>query len=77
MAKRRVYHVTPNPEGGWNIKGEGNKNPSGLFNRKNDAIQRGKELAKQGPLGQIKIHKKDGTIQTEHTYCEDPEKYPG
>ena len=34
----------------------------------------GKELAKKAPLGQIKIHKQDGTIQTEHTYGQDP--YP-
>ena len=29
-------------------------------------------LAKKGPLGQIKIHKQDGKIQTEHTYGGDP-----
>ena len=77
MTKRRVYHVTPDGKDGWDVQGEGNKNPSDNFERKEDAIQRGKELAKRGQLGQIKIHKKDGTIQTEHTYGKDPRSIPG
>ena len=28
-------------------------------------------------LSQVIVHKKDGTIQTEWTYGEDPENYPG
>jgi hypothetical protein len=77
MKKRRVYHVTPDGEGGWDVKAEGAQRSSGHFEIKADAIVRGKELAKSGPLGQIKIHKRDGKIQTEHTYGNDPEKYPG
>ena len=77
MPKRKVYHVTHDSGGGWNVQGEGNKTRSGHFDSKDEAIERGKELAKQGTLGQIKIHKKDGTIQTEHTYGEDPKKYQG
>lgn len=78
MAKKRdVYHVTPSPGGGWDVKKEGGQRPSAHTGKKTDAIARGKELAKKGPLGQIKIHKQDGTIQTEHTYGQDPEKYKG
>ena len=76
MAKaiRKIYHVVPNSNGGWDIKKEGGQKSSGHFDRKDDAVGRGKELAKSGPLGQVKIHKQDGTIQTEHTYGDDP--YP-
>ena len=74
MSKRKVYHVTPDPGMGWNVKKENAERASGHFENKADAISRAKELAKSGPLGQIKIHKKDGTIQTEHTYGADP--YP-
>ena len=75
MAKKRsVYHVTPNPKGGWDVKKEGGKRPSAHAGTKADAVDRGKELAKKAPLGQIKIHKQDGIIQTEHTYKKDP--YP-
>ena len=77
MAKRKVYHVVPNRAGGWDVKKEGGQKASGHFDKKSEAVERGKELAKSGPLGQIKIHKKDGKIQTEHTYRQDPEKYKG
>lgn len=72
--QRKVYHVTPNPGGGWDIQKQGGKRASGHFDKKAEAVDRGKELAKSGPVGQIKIHKQDGTIQTEHTYGED--QYP-
>jgi hypothetical protein len=75
--KRDVYHVTPNKSGGWDVQKEGGKRRSDHAGRKSDAVARGKELAKKAPLGQIKIHKQDGKIQTEHTYGQDPEKYKG
>jgi hypothetical protein len=37
-----------------------------------DAVQQGKELAKNATLGQIKIYEGDGKFQTEHTYGKDP-----
>ncbi len=70
--KRDVYHVTPSTKGGWDVQKEGGKRPSAHATRKTDAVARGKELAKKAPLGQIKIHKQDGTFQTEHTYGDDP-----
>lgn len=76
-SKRKVYHVTPDPNGGWNVKAEDNKRPSGHFGKKTDAVVRGKELAKKPALGQIKIHKQDGKIQTEHTYGDDPPQTKG
>lgn len=72
MPRRKVYHVTPNPGGGWNVKKERGERASARFGTKDPAIKRAKELAKAGGLGQVKIHKKDGTIQTEYTYGEDP-----
>lgn len=74
MPKRKVYHVIPSPGRGWDIKKEGGKRPSGHFDTKDPAIDRGRELAKSSGLGQLKIHKQDGKIQTEYTYGEDP--YP-
>jgi hypothetical protein len=77
MKKRKVYHVTPDGKGGWDVKAEGAQRSSAHFENKVDAIVRGKRLAKSASLGQIKIHKRDGKIQTEHTYGNDPEKYRG
>ncbi len=76
-SKRKVYHVVPNYNGGWDVKAEDNKRPSGNFNTKLDAVSRGKELAKKPVLGQLIIHKQDGKIQTEYKYGDDPRKYKG
>lgn len=77
MTKRNVYHVTPSKIGGWDIKKEGGKKASKRTDRKKDAVDYARGRAKSEKPGQIKIHKQDGTIQTEHTYGQDPEKYPG
>lgn len=69
MAKsRKVYHVAPGANGGWDVKAEDNKRPSGNFKNKTAAVARGKELAKKTALGQLIVHKQDGSIQTQHSY---------
>ena len=74
MSKRKTYHVIPNKEGGWNVKGQGASRASSTHETKSDAVKHGRELAKNQPLGQLIIHKQDGVIQTEYTYGQDP--YP-
>ncbi len=72
MANRKTYHVTPKKDGGWNVKGQGASRASSTHDTKAEAVNRGREVAKSQPLGQLVIHKQDGTIQTEHTYGQDP-----
>lgn len=72
QSERKIYHVTPDQNKGWKVKKEGASRASDYFDNKDDAIQRGKELAKRGGEAQIIIHKKDGTFQTEHTFQNDP-----
>jgi len=74
MPRRKTYHVIPRPGGGWNVKEESASRVSSSHDTKAEAITRAKELAKKQALGQVIIHKKDGTIQTEYTYGKDP--YP-
>lgn len=74
MAIRRTYHITPNANGGWNVKAEDASRASSSHKTKAEAVTRGKELAKSQNLGQLVIHKQDGTIQIEYTYGKDP--YP-
>jgi uncharacterized protein DUF2188 len=77
MARRTVVHVTPSKrEGGWDVKKEGGGTKQ-HFETKPPAVEQAKHIAKDADLGQVKIHKEDGTIQTEHTYGKDPEKSPG
>ena len=74
MANRRRVWVSPDGKGGWNVKIQSTNRPIANFDNKADAINKAKSIAKNAPLGQVIIQKKDGTIQTEYTYRKDP--YP-
>ncbi len=78
MPKRSVYHVVPDEDSGnWKLKKQGSDRALKTFEKKQDAINRGKEIAKNQSLGQLKVHKHDGTIQTEYTYGNDSKKSKG
>ncbi len=66
--------MTPGTDGGWKVKEENASKALSKHDTKDDAVNRAKEVAKNQDLGQVVIHKQDGTIQTEHTYGKDP--YP-
>ena len=73
MAKRKVIHVVfKKNDGKWELRGG-----DGRFTTKTRAVAAGKKQAKAGGLGQIIIHKKTGSIQTEYTYGSDPRRSKG
>lgn len=74
---RKTYHVTPTDNGDWRVKRATANRADSVHENKADAIERAKELAKSADLGQVKIHRSDGEIQTEYTYGKDPRKTPG
>ncbi|MGE0434920.1 MAG: DUF2188 domain-containing protein [Planctomycetota bacterium] len=74
---RVTYHVLPRKAGGWEVKEAGKSSASSTHDTKVAAVEAGRKLAKQHALGQLKVHKKDGVIQTEYTYGGDPERYKG
>jgi hypothetical protein len=77
MSNRTVYHVTKDDEG-WTVKKEHAGRASVRTDTKVEAVDAARDLAKNVPgLSQVKVHKQDGSIQTEFTYGEDPRKYPG
>lgn len=71
MGKREKFHVVPK-EKGWQVKKEGGNRAMKNFKRKQDAVDYGRNKAKEVDIGQLKIHGKDGKIQTEYTYGKDP-----
>lgn len=75
MATRAVYHVVPEDEL-WVVK-IGGDSLSEAVDTKSEAIARAKELARRQALSQVVIHRKDGTIEQEFTYGEDPTRSPG
>jgi hypothetical protein len=74
MAGRVVYHVVPGSDAGWKVKASHASRASSTHENKADAVAHARDLVKNLPLGQVVIHKQDGTIETEHTYGRDP--YP-
>ena len=76
--KYRVYHLVPIPgeKKGWRVQGEKSLRPSSWHETKEQAIERGRELAK-ARKGQLIVHKADGTIETEWTYGHDPRSSKG
>jgi hypothetical protein len=74
MTERKRVWVSPDGEGGWNVKSEKTKRAAANYEDKTDAIEKAKSIAQNVPLGQVIIQKRDGVIQTEYTYKKDP--YP-
>ncbi len=72
MPKRKVVYVSPSDKGNWSVKSEGAQRALKNFENKNDAVEFGRQVAKNADLGQLKIQKRDGTFQTEYTYGKDP-----
>ena len=76
MAKRTVVYVSPDKrEGGWNVSESGG--PKTHIKTKEPAIDVATSIAKAAPLGQVKIQKENGHLQTEYTYGEDPRRRKG
>jgi len=75
--QRAVFHVTPNEDGKWKVEQEGAGHHGVLYEDKAGAVRDAKELAQRGNLGQVIIHGRDGRIQYENTYGNDPRNVKG
>lgn len=66
-------HVTPHPDGGWQVKGEGNGRATVRTQTQREAINIAREIARnQG--SEMVIHRPDGRIRDKDSYGNDP--YP-
>ncbi|RAI42408.1 DUF2188 domain-containing protein [Rhodoplanes roseus] len=75
MTKR--YHVVPNSDrGGWDVMREGAERSSGHFDRKSEAMDRGRALARANETELVE-HGRDGKIQDSDSYGNDPRKTKG
>ncbi|SDY14657.1 MULTISPECIES: DUF2188 domain-containing protein [Salimicrobium] len=54
-------------EDGWAVQGENSSQPTKVFDKKDEAIKRAKEIA-GNKGGSVIIHKQDGTIQENVSY---------
>lgn len=56
------YHVfTQN--GHWALKGESRQRATKLYEKRDDAIEAGRQLVKRGTAGKLFVHRPDGTVE--------------
>lgn len=78
MEKRTVLHILHDKKkDDWKVIKEGSDRPLSRSETKREAVDDARDRIKPDKLMQIKVHKKDGPIQTEWTYGKDPKKYKG
>jgi hypothetical protein len=73
---RVVYHVVPNSSGEKWVVSQERAEFRREFDTKDEAVDFAKERARKEELGQVKVHKKDGNMEYESTYGDDPRRYP-
>jgi len=74
MADKRgpdTHHVVPNHDGGWDVKRGGGERASGHFDRKQDAIDYGRQVSRNQET-ELRIHNKDGRISESDSHGHDP-----
>ncbi|MBY0531312.1 MAG: DUF2188 domain-containing protein [Xanthobacteraceae bacterium] len=72
MGNKRDYLVVPNSDrGGWDVKREKADRSSGHFEKKSDAMDYGRGLAKQKRTELVE-HGRNGRIQDSDSYGNDP-----
>jgi hypothetical protein len=76
MADRTVYHVTPNANG-WQVKQQRSDATEVLVDNKDNAVNHARELALANQPSQVIVHTRDGKIEREHTYGDDPRSSKG
>ncbi|WP_414054311.1 DUF2188 domain-containing protein [Macrococcus equi] len=69
-------HVVPNPNGGWDVKGEGNTNATSHHETQAEAIDAAKTIA-QNQKSELLIHGKDGQIRKRDSFGNDPSDIKG
>ena len=64
-------HVTPHPDGGWQVKGGGNKKATAKTETQKEAIEIARAIA-QNQKSEVVIHRPDGRIRDKDSYGDDP-----
>lgn len=66
-------HVTPHPDGGWQVKGAGNSRATSRHDTQKEAIDAARDIARnQGT--ELIIHRPNGQIRDRDSHGHDP--YP-
>lgn len=63
-------HIVPQ-DGNWAVKGEGNQKATSIYTTQKEAIEAGREIAKN-QKSELIIHDKHGKIRDKDSYGNDP-----
>lgn len=64
-------HITPHPNGGWQVKGAGNSRATVRTDTQREAIGVGRKIA-QNQQSELVIHRPNGQIRDKNSYGNDP-----
>lgn len=64
-------HVTPHPDGGWQVKGENNERATKRTETQNQANEIARNIA-INQKSELFIHGEDGRIRERNSYGKDP-----
>ena len=64
-------HVTPHPQGGWQVKGAGNTRATVRTQTQGQAQQIAREIARN-QHSEVVIHRSNGQIRAKDSYGNDP-----
>lgn len=67
MSNDSNRHVTPNPDGGWDVQKPGGSRASSHHETQADAIGRAREIVGNAGGGEVRIHGRDGQIRDSDT----------
>lgn len=67
MARRNERHVTPHPDGGWQVTKPGANRPSARTATQAEGVDRAREILGRDGGGEVVIHRPDGSIRDADT----------
>lgn len=76
MPRRNERHVTPHPEGGWQVRKPGSDRASARTSTQGEAIGRAREILVNDRGGEVVVHRPDGSIRDSDTIRPANDPYP-
>jgi len=68
---RDTHRVMPHPEGGWQVKRDGDERASRHTDTKAEAVDKGREISRNQET-ELQVHRKDMTIERSDSHGNDP-----
>jgi len=69
-------HVTPNPNGGWDVQAPGAQRASAHRDTQAQAVERAKQIVHNAGGGEVRIHGRDGQIRNSDTVAPGHDPFP-